>query len=184
MEFSNRGQQQPVSQAQARPNPIKGRKPRGKLLNIVSVILLVGIALLVASMIWMIANGSSKSEKEYIDKNKYQAVFLNGGQVYFGKVKDLNNRFLVVDSIYYLRVNEQQAQGEQNQQAAQQDISLAKLGCELHGPEDKMVINREQVTFWENLKDDGQVAKAIAEFVRQNPDGQTCADPQAGGQQQ
>lgn len=174
MDFSNRGAQQPAAPAPAR----SGRKPRGKLLSVVSVVLLVAIALLIGGMIWMIANGGAKTEKEYVDKGKYQAVFLNGGQVYFGKVKDLNNRFLVVDSIYYLRVNEQQAQGEQNQQASQ-DISLAKLGCELHGPQDQMVINREQVTFWENLKDDGQVAKAIAEFVKQNPDGQKCTEPQA-----
>ncbi len=176
MEFSNRGAQQPVAPAPAR----SGRKPRGKLLNIVSVVLLVAIALLIGGMIWMIANGGTKAEKEYVDKGKYQAVFLNGGQVYFGKVRDLNNRFLVVDSIYYLRVNEQAGEGQDaTQQTASQDISLAKLGCELHGPEDKMVINREQVTFWENLKDDGQVAKAIAEFVKQNPDGQKCTEPAA-----
>jgi hypothetical protein len=37
-----------------------------------------------------------------------------------------------------------------------------------------MLINREQVTFWENLKSDGQVAKAVAEWVKQNPNGQQC----------
>lgn len=175
MEFSNRSAQQPIAPAPAR----QGKKPRGKLLSVVSVILLVGIALLVAAMVWVIANGSGKSEKEFVDKNKYQAVFLNGGQVYFGKIKDLNSKFFVVDKIYYLRVNQQAAEGQDQQTAANQDVSLAKLGCELHGPEDQMVINRDQVTFWENLKDDGQVAKAIAEFVKQNPDGQKCTEPAA-----
>lgn len=176
MEFSNRSAQQPIAPAPARA----GKKPRGKLLSVVSVVLLVGIALLIGAIIWIIANGNGKTEKEYVDKGKYQAVFLNGGQVYFGKVKDLNSRFVILDSIYYLRVNQQQAEGQDQQQAqANQDVSLAKLGCELHGPQDQMVINREQVTFWENLKDDGQVAKAIAEFVKQNPDGQKCTEPNA-----
>ena len=32
---------------------------------------------------------------------------------------------------------------------------------------------------WENLQDNGQVAKAIAEFVKKNPEGQKCADQSA-----
>jgi hypothetical protein len=39
-----------------------------------------------------------------------------------------------------------------------------------------MLINREQVTFWENLGDNGQVAKAVTTFEKQNPNGQKCAD--------
>jgi hypothetical protein len=98
---------------------------------------------------------------------------LNGGQVYFGKIQALNSKYLTMDNIYYLRVN-QQVQPNQSTSSSQ-DISLAKLGCELHGPDDLMVINRDQVTFWENLKDDGQVVKAISEFVKNNPNGQTCS---------
>jgi hypothetical protein len=37
-----------------------------------------------------------------------------------------------------------------------------------------MVINQEQVIFWENLKTDGQVAKAVADYQKQNPNGQKC----------
>jgi hypothetical protein len=51
-----------------------------------------------------------------------------------------------------------------------------KLGCELHEPLDQMVINRDQITFWENLGDNGQVAKAVSTFEKQNPNGQKCAD--------
>lgn len=56
-------------------------------------------------------------------------------------------------------------QGETAADTEGQRISLAKLGNELHGPEDKMFINSDQLLFWENLKDDGQVAKAISDFV-------------------
>jgi len=45
----------------------------------------------------------------------------------------------------------------------------------LHGPEDQMLINRDQITFWENLKSDGQVAKAVGDYVKANPNGQTCS---------
>jgi hypothetical protein len=38
-----------------------------------------------------------------------------------------------------------------------------------------MVINRSEVEFWENLKSDGQVAKAVAQYQKANPNGQTCS---------
>lgn len=174
MEFQNRAPQ-PAAAPAARPAGTK--KARRRTFRLAITLVVAGLIILAAGYAFM--KYATKSEASYIDKSKYQAVFLNGGQVYFGKVKSLNGKFLTMDNIYYLRVNEQvqPKQGEQTQ--GQQDISLAKLGCELHGPKDEMIINREQITFWENLKDDGQVAKAIAEFVRQNPDGQKCTDAQA-----
>ncbi len=179
MEFTNRSGQPAAPAAPNRPAHPGGKKPRGKWLNIVSVFLLISSALLVAALIFTIATTNRKQEKEFVDTSKFQAVFLEGGQVYFGKVRELNRDFVTLDNIYYLRVNEQaQAEGAEAQ-AAQQDISLAKLGCELHGPQDLMVINRSQVTFWENLKDDGQVVTAINEFVKQNPEGQQCNTPQS-----
>lgn len=177
MDLQSRGQQ-PVAAPVGRPAH-SGKKSKGKLQRAVSVLVVFLAALLIGAVAIFIATNGPKPEGDYVDGNKYQAVFLNGGQVYFGKIKTLNSEYLTVDNIYYLRVNEQvQPDGDAANQP-QQDISLAKLGCELHGPEDRMVINREQVTFWENLKDDGQVAKAIAQFISQNPNGQTCAQPQA-----
>jgi hypothetical protein len=176
MEFMNRnGQPQAASTGAPHHSGHSSKKTRGKGMRIISAILLISIALLVASLAFYIATGGNKSESEYVKSDKFQAVFLNGGQVYFGKIRDLNEKFITMDNIYYLRVNEQvQPDANAGTDQAQQDISLAKLGCELHGPEDFMVINHEQVTFWENLKDDGQVAKAITEFVKANPDGQKC----------
>jgi len=36
-----------------------------------------------------------------------------------------------------------------------------KLGSEIHGPEDLMIINRAQILFVENLKPSGRVSQAI-----------------------
>ncbi|HET8669104.1 MAG TPA: hypothetical protein VFM05_00340, partial [Candidatus Saccharimonadales bacterium] len=62
-------------------------------------------------------------------------------------------------------------------------FSLVKLGCELHGPLDQMVINREQVTFWENLGTEGKVTKAIEEWRSKNPNGQNCDNTTNSAQQ-
>lgn len=141
-------------------------------LRVVSVVLLFCITVLLVALVSLIAFNDSDSNSKSLDKRRMQAVFLNGGQVYFGKINRINDKFIQLGQIYYLRVNQQvQPDGSPPQN---QDISLVKLGCELHGPQDSMIINQDQVIFWENLKDDGQVAKAVDEFVKQNPNGQKC----------
>jgi hypothetical protein len=151
-----------------------GRVKPGGALNITYVFLLFSVTVvLVGALMALVLFKNTSQEERFVDQGKYQAIFLNNGQVYFGKIGDLNKDFLTMSDIYYLRVN-QQVQPDQKAAAAQNDVSLVKLGCELHGPQDSMVINREQITFWENLKDDGQVAKAVAEYKKANPNGQNC----------
>jgi hypothetical protein len=142
-----------------------------------SVALLFSVTALLVVLAYFLATGKNNNEAQFVDDSKLQAVFLNGGQVYFGKIEDLNNKFLRMTNIYYLRVNQTVQPDQENaqqQQAAANDISLVKLGCELHGPQDEMLINHEQIIFWENLKSDGQVAKAVDEYVKANPNGQQC----------
>lgn len=135
-------------------------------------VLLVSVTIIISAVVALTMLTKNNSESKFVDKNKLQAIFLNGGQVYFGRISSLNDNYVRVRDIYYLRVN-QQVQPDDNKNA-QQDISLVKLGCELHGPEDQMLINRDQVVFWENLKSDGQVTKAVEEYVKANPNGQNC----------
>lgn len=183
MDFTNRGVRQPgetptVTGATPTP-PKKGsrlKKP-SKLLSIVYIVLLFSATILVIAVLASMIFSKKADESKYVDKSKMQAVFLNNGQVYFGNIDTLNPEYLKLSNIYYLRVNQQVQPG---QQANQNDVSLAKLGCELHGPQDQMLINRKEITFWENLKGDGQVAKAVTEFVKANPNGQTC-QPATGG---
>lgn len=171
-----------------KPTKKKGAKQGVLSLKNASVALLFSATILVAALILFLLFATPRSEANFIEDDKYQAVFLNGGQVYFGQVTHLNSEYLRLVDIYYLQVNQQvqPAEGENTSAIPQDgDISLVKLGCELHGPKDEMLINRDQIIFWENLKPEGQVSEAIAEFKRENPDGQDCEAPdQAGGQQQ
>lgn len=162
---------QPVTHTAA-PAHTKKNKSSILSLKLASVGLLFGITVLLLALAGFVALGKPVSQGAFVNKERMQAVFLNGGQVYFGKIGTMNDRFMSVSDIYYLRVNQTvQPNGEA---ANNQDVSLVKLGCELHGPDDSMVINQDQVIFWENLKTDGQVAKAVADYKKQNPDGQKC----------
>lgn len=134
------------------------------------------VVALVVAVIVVIGFGGTKAEATYVDDNKMQAVFLQTGQVYFGHVKTLNNKYFVLSDIYYLQTSSNSADAAKTSDT---NVSLVKLGCELHAPYDQMVINRDQVTFWENLQSDGQVAKAVSTFQKDNPNGQKCSDQSA-----
>lgn len=99
-----------------------------------------------------------------VNKDGYQAVFLNESTVYFGKLSDGLPGQVKLEDIYYLRGGEYGVEGDILPSG---DVSLAKLGDELHGPEDVMHISRDSVQFWENLKENSEVVKAIREHKAQ-----------------
>ena len=132
-----------------------------KVLAILLVLVSISILGWFASKAYAMASADSA-----VKGKQYQAVFLTNGQVYFGKVSKVDNSYVKVTDIYYLQV-QQTVQPKDSSAAAaanNQQVSLAKLGGELHGPEDVMYVSRQQVLFWENLKNDGKVAKAIADY--------------------
>ena len=130
---------------------------------------LVGAALLLIATTLAVVRGGGGNENGLVNTSQYQAVFLNNGQVYFGKAKDINTRFVKLADVYYL------TQSTSTEGQATGDYTLVKLGCQqIHYPEDQMVITREQVTFWENLNANGKVTKSIGDFKKQYPNGPNC----------
>ncbi len=120
------------------------------------LILVIAIAL----VIWGIVSGGAFGGGT-AKASRYQAVFLTNNQVYFGKVAGLSSQFITLRDIYYLQVN---PGAQQPPDITRGDISLIKLGSELHGPTDEMKINRDQVLLVETLREDSQVTQAIERF--------------------
>lgn len=136
----------------------------GSKLLVVSIIV-AALAVTVAMAVGLFRGFKTTS---LVMSDRYQAVFLDNGQVYFGKLSNVNSDYAKLNDIFYLQV-EQQIQPDQQQEGEtaeqqQPQISLAKLGNELHGPEDEMYILQDKIVFWENLKTDGQVVTAITNF--------------------
>lgn len=100
-------------------------------------------------------------------KGAYWAVFLTNGQTYFGKLDpdDLNGNYVTLSEVHYLEKSSDAAAAPATKTAPQPAASgynLVKLGNELHGPTDTMIINRQSVLFIEQLKSDSKVVAAIA----------------------
>jgi hypothetical protein len=130
------------------------------------VIVVVAIALIIVLGLYFISKYSRFNVLGLSGgSNNWQAVFLTNGQVYFGKVVKENNKNVVLRDIYYLQVTQPlQTSGEQQPAQVQNELSLVKLGNELHGPKDEMRINGAHVLFVEDLKADSRVVEAITNY--------------------
>ncbi len=150
------------------------KRPITKLFKIGLVTLLFSLTGLVVALTFLLGVGGD-SQMKAVAKPNYQAVFLNNGQVYFGNIKNIGANTFDLQNIYYLQTNgTTTAAAATANTATDSNVSLVKLGCELHGPYDRMIINSEQITFWENLRDDSQVVKAIADYKKANAN-QACS---------
>lgn len=131
---------------------------------------IIGLVVIVGLIGWYLsANGMLPGQKK-TDSGKlseYQAVFLTNGQVYFGKASDMNSRYVTLQDIYYLQLAQSPQPADNKDQQPQ--ISLVKLGNELHGPADEMKINRDHILFVENMKDNAKVMEAIERYQKEGP---------------
>lgn len=116
----------------------------------------------------------------------YQAVFLANGQVYFGKLSDFAGTEPILRDVYYLKVGsvtetpktaevkidpkDKPATGSAVKAtpiptpSPKAGFTLVKLGEEIHGPQDEIKLNKDQILFVENLRDDSQVVSAIKRY--------------------
>jgi hypothetical protein len=140
----------------------KQKKNKFKLAAlIIGGVTVLAIILLISLYFYRSSTGAT------IDGSKYQAVFFTNGQVYFGKLQTLNSGYLKLNDIYYLQTKTA-ATDSTNPQAtgteANPGVELVKLGNEVHGPDDEMIVSKDQILFFENLKKDGKVTQSIASF--------------------
>lgn len=120
------------------------------------LILLIVLVLIVRTQLFRagIATLFAPSAAEVIDRNAYQAVFLSGGQVFFGKLQPQGDDYFLLTDVFYLT-----SSSDPNAQP-----QLVKRGNEVQAPVEPMIIPSRQVLYIENLRPDGQVATAIKRF--------------------
>lgn len=187
MEFRQSGSTRPAQRSAAQPSarggesePSSAKKPatyrpaphapknekrsRKQLLLrvVVAGLVVLGVC---AGLWWM----STKNSSTAIDNSKYQAVFLENGQVYFGKLHPFTDTSMRMTDVYYLQAKEDASVDSENPQqttSSQKNVELIKLGDEIHGPEDEMVILLDQIVFYENLKTDSKVVESIGQHKK------------------
>jgi hypothetical protein len=121
--------------------------------KILPVFLLVGAALLTSSCQSVKPAPASAA----IDPNKYYAVLLTNGAVYFGKLEGMGSPSPVLLDVFYVQPGPVDPTTKQPS-----GMVLVHRGKELHGP-DRMILNDRSIVFVEPVGADSRVAQLIRE---------------------
>jgi hypothetical protein len=145
-----------------------GHSAKGKKNNKLRNITIAAAGLLVAIIAFVSWSFYQSSVTAHIDSAKYQAVFLTNGQVYFGKLQRLNGDYYRLNDIFYLQTKSAESSTNPQETSSDKDseVQLIKLGNEIHGPDDEMIMTKEQILFIENLKKDSTVTKTILDYKK------------------
>lgn len=131
---------------------------------IVPVILWSIIGLLIIALISSKVYKWPDADASLVDQNGYQAVFLDNNQIYFGHLKNVYSQYPVLKDVYYIEVSE-----TTSEKKSQTINKLVKLGeTEPHKPKSEMILNSRHLLFWENMRPDSQVVRAIESRNLQN----------------
>ena len=120
------------------------------------IALVIGVVL---GVVAMMALGSADDTDDNpfagrIDEDRYQAVILSNDKVYFGRISDASSTFFALDDAFFLR----ETREDEN---AQPQRALLPVNAELHAPENRMLIRKDEVVLVENLAEDSPVLTEI-----------------------
>ena len=88
--------------------------------------------------------------------SRYQAVFLENGQTWFGHYRDRIGPYAGMGSVYYVQTKTSQDAD------ALPTSQLIRRGGELHAPDLQVLIPKTAIIFVEDLRDDSPIAKYMA----------------------
>ena len=120
-----------------------------------ALFVLLGISVLFIATAMIISNTKDRTE------NTRQAVFMSSGTVYFGFVKDKSESMIEIDDVYYIT----SIQSLYPAQPEQEKISLIKMGNEVYKPENKILVNKDQIFAIQGITQDSQINKAILDSL-------------------
>lgn len=94
--------------------------------------------------------------------DEWSGVFLTNGQAYFGHLYSAPGDYVILRDVHYVLATQLQTQDPAQQTGTQ--LSLQRLGNEIHGPLSEMRIAKGQILFIERLRTDSPLIQAIAQL--------------------
>jgi hypothetical protein len=151
----NAGAQQgksPMKPATISPRKDKKRSKKPFIIGAV-----VALSLLAGLHFFNHTRGAGTAPKS----DRYQMVYMDDGKVYFGKLKNTEGNYLRLEEAYSVRSPEGGTGTASQSTAANANVSLIKISDLVYGPEGDIMLRAEKVNFWQDLKQDSKVSKAI-----------------------
>jgi hypothetical protein len=147
------GQQQAQTRLAHQPpvnQPVRTTQPKKPFVKKTIFIAIVALILFGALLAWQLLSSQIQSDR-------YQAVFLSNGQVYFGRLHGYYGSKPFMTDVHYFQANSQTV----TKDSISSNQLLVKLGDEVHAPEGKLILNKDAILFVENLSEKSKVTEAI-----------------------
>jgi hypothetical protein len=119
----------------------------------VKKLILACVAATAVAGILLVTAHRSKADVKF--DTTYQAVLLDNGSAYFGKLQGAGTDYPVLTDVYYV-------QSQVNQETKEVKNILVRRGNEWHSP-DRMVLNARHIVFMEPVGPNSTVAKLITQ---------------------
>lgn len=107
--------------------------------------------------------GYAVSKPKAGSTQKFHAVFLNSGQVYFGTIQSEDEQNVVLSNVFYIQTVDQQlppeTEGDAPRTVPQQQLVMK--GDEPYAPSNTIRINRSQIVVVEDLTEQSQILQQI-----------------------
>ena len=94
--------------------------------------------------------------------DQWSGVFLTNGQAYFGHFYSSPGDYAKLRDVYYVLAT--QLQPADPRVPVQTQLTLQRLGSEIHGPQPEMRVSKQQILFIEELRPDSPVAVTIRQL--------------------
>lgn len=147
--------------------PMEPKQKSGKKLG--TILAIIAALALVGAMIWLVVSRLN-SVSSAIDTTKYQAIVLTSGESYFGKLAVVDGDYMKLKDVFYVQKSESEgeetAEDLKSTQTSQNSLQLIKLGNEIYGPNDEILIARDQVLYFVNMKSDSKVTQTIEQYKK------------------
>lgn len=157
--------------------PIKKKKAHSRETekSIIKKAVLIAVIFLALAWLDMSTSFSASIKEEMSAKRKWQSVFLNNNQIYFGHLSRFGMNYWKLSDVHYIQTvkvpvaQPQQPEtksgdkktGEPQQPQEETRNTIVKMTGDLHSPENAMFIPVSNILFWQNLRNDSEVIKAI-----------------------
>ena len=122
-----------------------------------------GVCLAVLLGLFLLISACGTSDQKLTFSTEYQAVFLDNGQVFFGRLENAGSAYPLLKDAFYV-------QTQTNPDTKEVKTVLIKRGNEWHGP-DMMYINSRHIVAMEPVSPNSRVAQLIKEAKAQKGGG-------------
>jgi hypothetical protein len=118
----------------------------------------VGLVVVALVASWFGMQAYLHRNEQKIDHNRYQAVFLEDGKIFFGKLENLDGPYITLNNAYQARSTEADKDNTTNSSY----VRLARLADDTaYSPDGSISIQSSKILYWQNLKTDSKVSQLI-----------------------